>query len=195
MTPAERSLRARAAAFSMYAATLSSAAAGSVALSPPPDPLPAGGSPWSPAPRYPPGTARRVTPSEVRLVQAYLLSGSCKAAAARLGIRDETLRHRLGCAYARHAVAGMPALVWTCRRELEAAVEDTVPPVEARDAATPRGPVSARRSTDEAGQELKMTIEKPPSTGFPARSVTYTSGPQDDVPLVHDPPIAGAHTR
>ena len=74
--------------------------------------------------------ACRVTPGEVRLVAAYLAAGGTKGAADALGIAPDTLRHRLGRAYARHEVGGIAQLVWIARRELEAVVDGPVRPVD-----------------------------------------------------------------
>lgn len=84
-----------------------------------------GGGPSSSfhAGRYGSPMVVRVTDREIRLVATYLSAGSCKAAAARLGIRDETVRHRLGRAYSRHEVSGIAQLVWVARHELEAVVD------------------------------------------------------------------------
>ena len=53
----------------------------------------------------------RATDREIVIVAAYLSSGSCKGAADVLGIRPETLRHRLSRIYARHGVVGIAQLV------------------------------------------------------------------------------------
>lgn len=63
----------------------------------------------------------QATERDIRLVAAYLATGSTKEAAASLGLRDETYRHRLGRVYRKHGVRNMVELVWHLRHELDEA--------------------------------------------------------------------------
>lgn len=60
----------------------------------------------------------RPTEREIRLVSAYLVTGSCKGAACELDISPETYRHRLGRVYQRHNVTGMAQLVFVLAEDL-----------------------------------------------------------------------------
>lgn len=60
----------------------------------------------------------RPTETDITLVSVYLATGSTKEAAAALGIRDATYRHRLGRIYRKHGVANMAQLVYHLRAEL-----------------------------------------------------------------------------
>lgn len=68
----------------------------------------------------------RPTERDVRLVSAYLRTGSTKGAACELGIRDDTYRHRLRRVYLRHGVGSMAQLVYVLRHELPDPTDDAL---------------------------------------------------------------------
>jgi hypothetical protein len=67
------------------------------------------------------------TPADLRIVEAYIVCGSGKAAAASLGIRPDTYRHRLSRIYVRFAVTNMGQLVHLLAGQLECPTDAGVP--------------------------------------------------------------------